>query len=67
MSQLGELVQHFPHESPADQVLLLGLIRERRSELQEEAKRLGEKLFREKPQDFARRIEAYWKTWRGRH
>jgi CHAD domain-containing protein len=62
---LGEVVRaQVAEPSPPDQVLLLGLIGERRRELQEEAKRLGERLFAEKSEDFAERIEGYWKAWR---
>src|SRR5215468_1402975 len=40
------------------------LILRRRGELQKDAFRLGDELYRDRPKDFVRRLKAYWKTWR---
>jgi CHAD domain-containing protein len=40
------------------------LIQRRRGELQQEALRLGEELYRDRPKDFVRRLKGYWKAWR---
>lgn len=40
------------------------LIQRRRGELQEEALRLGDVLYRDVPKDFVRRLKGYWKAWR---
>jgi hypothetical protein len=40
------------------------LIQRRRGGLQEDALRLGDDLYRERPQEFIRHLKAYWKAWR---
>jgi CHAD domain-containing protein len=42
---------------------LVALMDRRRTELQHEAKLLGERLLTEPPKEFAGRIKAYWKAW----
>jgi CHAD domain-containing protein len=43
---------------------LIALIDKRRSELQLRARTLGDRIYFEKPRQFAARTEAYWKAWR---
>jgi CHAD domain-containing protein len=43
---------------------LIGLIDQRRSELEVEARQLGARIFAESPQAFISRHESYWKTLR---
>jgi len=43
---------------------LVALIDRRREELQQEAFRLGRRLYRDKPKVFTKRIKGYWKAWR---
>lgn len=50
--------------TPEDIRTLLELIEGRRHELRGEAERLGRRLYAEKPQAFARRLERYWRVWR---
>jgi CHAD domain-containing protein len=40
------------------------LIQRRRGELQKDALRLGDELYRDRPKDFVRHLKAYWKAWR---
>jgi CHAD domain-containing protein len=43
---------------------LVALIDERRSELQMDARLLGERIYAERPAAFVSRLETYWRTWR---
>jgi CHAD domain-containing protein len=43
---------------------LIALIDQRREELQGEARRLGERVYVDKPQAFASRLQVYWQAWR---
>jgi hypothetical protein len=43
---------------------LVALIDQRRGELQVEARRLGERVYVEKPRAFAGRLQGYWQAWR---
>jgi CHAD domain-containing protein len=43
---------------------LIALIDERRCELQKEAKKIGARVYVEKPRAFVGRIEQYWQVWR---
>ncbi len=43
---------------------LLALIDRRRSELQQQALRLGERFFADSPGHFAGLLKSYWKIWR---
>jgi hypothetical protein len=43
---------------------LIALIDQRRGELQVEARRLGERVYGEKPRAFACRLQVYWQAWR---
>jgi CHAD domain-containing protein len=47
----------------ADLEALIALIDQRRGELQLQARRLGERVYVEKPQAFTSRLEVYWQTW----
>ena len=47
-------------------VALLPVIDARRTQLQEAAFRLGRKVYRERPRDFAGRLDASWHEWRSR-
>jgi CHAD domain-containing protein len=44
--------------------ILLGLIHQRKTALEEEALPLGAKLFAEKPKSFVNRLETYWSIWK---
>ena len=50
--------------SEADIEAFVGLVDCRRTELEKEARPLGERLLAEKPKRLAGRFFAYWKTWR---
>jgi CHAD domain-containing protein len=47
-------------------VVLLPVIDARRAQLQESAFALGRKVYRERPRDFAARLDASWHAWRSR-
>jgi len=47
-----------------DREALLALIDRRHAELLREALQLGRRFFEDRPRRFARRLKAYWKTWR---
>jgi len=53
-----------PPDGHMDIEALIALIDQRRGELQVEAKRLGERVYAEKPRAFAGRLEVYWQAWR---
>ncbi len=42
---------------------VLPLIDQRRTELERQAAFLGQRLHRDKPRDFVRRVKGYWKVW----
>jgi hypothetical protein len=42
---------------------LLGLVDQRRIELQAQAKPLGQRLYAEKPKHLVRRLSGYWDVW----
>jgi len=65
LSQLERLVRLEPASCGAseDCAALLGLIEVRRSELQADARRLGARLYREKPRAFPARLGGYWRAW----
>lgn len=44
--------------------LLQALITTRRQELQRQAKRLGRRIFADRPACILARLEAYWNAWR---
>jgi CHAD domain-containing protein len=60
-SDLGELGGSL---EPAQRIDLEGRIAARRSELQSGAFALGERLYAERPKEFAKRIAAYWEAER---
>ena len=43
--------------------ILLGMVKQRRNSLQVSAFPLGRKIYAEKPKDFVKRIQVYWRTW----
>jgi CHAD domain-containing protein len=53
-----------PPDGHMDIEALIALIDQRRGELQVEAKRLGERVYAEKPRAFAGRFQVYWQAWR---
>jgi CHAD domain-containing protein len=57
-----------PADNRTDVEALIALIDQRRAELQVEAKRLGERVYAEKPGAFTGRLQVYWQAWRsGEH
>ena len=48
---------------PLDRSLLAALAQHRRAELRVAARALGTRLFAERPDQFADRMEAYWEAW----
>jgi CHAD domain-containing protein len=53
-----------PTDNRTDVDALIALIDQRRRELQVEAKRLGERVYAEKPRAFTSRLQVYWQVWR---
>jgi CHAD domain-containing protein len=53
-----------PADNRTDVEALIALIDQRRAELQVEAKRLGERVYAEKPGAFTGRLQVYWQAWR---
>lgn len=53
-----------PFGNSADLQTMLGLIDQRRGELQSLARPLGERLFAEKPRCLVARFHVYWGTWK---
>ena len=64
LSVLQETLHDTSPEVAADVDAVLGLIEFRRRELQVEAFFLGERVYAESPNAFARRMRRYWKAWR---
>jgi hypothetical protein len=63
LAVLSVIAEEEPSERRAiDSELLLALIRERRSALQNEALELGKKLYEEGASQFVRRLKGYWKV-----
>jgi CHAD domain-containing protein len=54
-----------PVADDAERETLLALIDRRRAELEQEVLLLGDRFFRDRPRELARRLRGYWKTWRG--
>lgn len=52
----------FPNREAVEQ--LAGLIERRRAELQEQAWRLGRRIYAEKPRQLVGRLKRYWQVWR---
>jgi CHAD domain-containing protein len=59
--QVLELTE--PSEDRTDLEALIALIDQRRSELELEARRLGERLYVDKPQVWISRLMVYWRVW----
>jgi CHAD domain-containing protein len=49
---------------PGTVTKLLGLIDERRGELQHDAAQLGQRLYADRPKAFLNRLHSYWQAWR---
>jgi len=62
----GKLMEHPQALAPPARSALLALIDRCRTELQEKALVLGERIYEEKPREFAARFERYWRSWRRR-
>jgi CHAD domain-containing protein len=60
----GVLEPAEPPDGHMDIEALIALIDQRRGELQVEAKRLGDRVYAEKPRAFAGRLQVYWQAWR---
>ena len=60
---LRQALKNFPHEDGTQMEALVGMIDQRRSELQVEAQYLGARIYGEKPNDFVRRFHRYWESW----
>jgi hypothetical protein len=43
---------------------LIERIDRRRSKLQRDARKLGDRIYTERPKAFTRRVESYWDAWR---
>ncbi len=52
------------HAHAPDPAALAALAAQRQAELLAAALQLGDRLYAEKPSQFTRRIERYWRTWR---
>ena len=52
-----------PSGDRPDLEALIALIDQRRGELELEARRLGERLYGDKPQVFSGRLQVYWRVW----
>lgn len=63
------VLRNLVHEECADfcegteKELLLGLIHQRRMELQDEAKFIGQRVYAETGKEFRRRLKDYWNAW----
>ncbi len=51
-------------EDEASREMLLGLVKQRQRELRTAARPYGERIYVEKPSQFADRMGAYWKMWK---
>jgi CHAD domain-containing protein len=60
---LRQTVLRRPAEERTQLEALVALIDQRRGELETEAKRLGERLYVERPDAFVYRFEVYWRAW----
>jgi CHAD domain-containing protein len=60
---LRQTVLQQPSEDRTQLEVLVALIDQRRGELEVEARRLGERIYLEKPNAFVRRFEVYWQAW----
>lgn len=65
LALLAETLEQEPERFGADEAVqvLLGLVHQRRLELQQQARPLGERLFGEKPAALVKRLEHYWCAW----
>lgn len=67
LAVLADQIREDPdHYGPPETIeAFLGLVAERRGELEADAQALGKRLFAEKPAAFCERLAAYWRAWRG--
>ena len=56
------LIQKTPEDRTQTEALV-AMIDQRRSELEIEAKQLGERIYVERPKDFVLRFQVYWRAW----
>jgi len=63
LAVLRHLLTTFPEPLGTDGQALLPLIDRRREELRQEARAIGERVYRDSPRDFIRRVSAYWHLW----
>ena len=63
LALLRQTVLQGPPEGRTELETLIALIDKRRGELQAEAKRLGSRMYAEKPSAFVRRVQVYWRAW----
>jgi len=54
-----------PVADDGEREALLALIDRRRAELAQEVLLLGDRFFQDRPRELGRRLQGYWKTWRG--
>lgn len=66
LAVLRQTVTADPDRYGGDSTLetLLALTDRRRDELEQEALRLGQRIYSDRPRDFTQRLRDYWKTWR---
>ena len=66
LAVLDDLIQNELNDviEPVEYEVFTALIKQRRSELLEEAKKIGPRLYAEAPKQFSQRLKGYWKTWR---
>ena len=50
-------------EDESQMEALVGMIDQRRGELEVEAQHVGARIYGEKPNDFVRRFHGYWESW----
>ncbi len=67
LAVLQEIVDHDFADTGSDEAqksLLKALVSQRRSELLDEARELGRKIYAESNQQFLDRVHGYWRAWR---
>jgi CYTH domain-containing protein/CHAD domain-containing protein len=64
LAVLGEDLADRSEVDPAHRETLRTLIEARQAVLLADARRLGERVYAEKPKAFGRRLRAYWRAWR---
>ena len=64
LAVLQKEILKIPIENPEVLDILLGLIHQRKTALEEEAFPLGARLFADKPKSFVNRLKTYWTVWK---